>query len=186
MKIRAALQTPVVELTISCTGVDKEKSKLKVGFKRYPTSEAESILKDLNELTKANREAHKTKPMEISTILGFSQEDVDKRNKEIEEFVEASDETKKAAIEAISVFIKEQIVYLKEVTFEDEEGKKYNIPTTQNVKLDEKLWKDEGYVDCLEWLLDCYLDSIWRDEILTGLYSVLLNRDLSEEAKRKN
>ena len=189
-KIFMAVQAPVAEIKLSCENAEHKKSTITVGFKRFNNDKSTELLEELNRLTEFSEKLHTPTPRPLA------EEDVrlkllpENELNDIRNFVPATSLEKLNSITDVNNFVKDNIAYLKGVSFSIEgdkgEVKELNIPDTRECKLDPKIWEDEGYSDCKEYLLDYLLNTVWRSYIVKGLYSALINKDITEDLKRKN
>jgi hypothetical protein len=158
--------TPIVELPVKTTSSSGQVSEMFVGYKRYPSDQAQELIKQWTDLEKP--------------IIDLADQ---KRNGDtVSELLFT--ETAKAVRENVNIFLREHIVYMRRVQLQAESGKGPLITDTR-IYDDASLW--EGWDSCLDFLLDLALDwNIWREALISGAYTALLNKDVRKEAEVKN
>ena len=124
--------------------------------------------------------------------VGFKRYEKDERDLKITEFdsIQKEENFDVFTSNAFENFLKDQIVYIKQASFEledSETGKtiKMTVPDTRTVKPYETLWETPD--ECLSTLVDAYLQwASWRVSLSIAAQKALIDIGISEEAKVKN
>ena len=124
-------------------------------------------------------------------LVGFKRyelKETDAKLKTLQEIMEDATSGDSLVQIELDKFIKNEIVYLKQIRLDlvDEKGnpKEFTVQDTRSVKPYETLWESPD--ECLAVLLDLYLASApYRVSLISSLYKALMNNDYSE-AEAKN
>jgi hypothetical protein len=158
--------TPIVELPVRTVSPSGKVSEMFVGYKRFPTEKAQELIKQWTEMEKPilDLENQKRNGDTVSELL-FT-------------------ETAKSVRENVNIFLREHIVYMRRVQLESETGKGPLVTDTR-IYDDASLW--DGWDNCLDFLLDLALDwNIWREALISGAYTALINKETRKDAEAKN
>jgi hypothetical protein len=173
IELHVKLQTPTIELLVKAKDAAGNTDSIKVGFRRYELTEAQTKLEELSVL---QREQYTISRIELQKL----QTSLDNNNtlEEIAEPTRTSEELK----DAVSVFLKGEIVYLAGIELTDtanEVSKKVLIKDTRQAKPNEPLWETPS--ECLDVLLDMYLASApYRGSLIDAVQKALLNTDYKQ------
>jgi len=131
-----------------------------------PTVELEVIAKD----STGNQE---------KVLVGFKRYNIEESQKRLDSFKDLVEKETSSSFGLLDNFLKEEIVYLKNISFDVEEEEKtvsITIKDTREESLREGLWETREI--CLETLLNLFLSSSpWRLPFITTLQKALYNVD---------
>lgn len=171
------LQTPTVELKIQAKDAAGTKDSFIAGFKRYNKIEGSD---KANQFDKLQKELFLNLKLELKEQSQFFDLKAELQNLPEPEL------TKEEADKEITDFIKNEILYLKDikVNYTDDVSKtdkELTIADTRTVKVSEGLWTMPE--ECLELLIDSYLASVpYRQALIEAQQRALLNIDTREAA----
>lgn|SRR5574343_207476 len=174
-QIYLRLQTPTIELTVKAKDAAGNKDQLKVGFKRYPLEEADKKNKLLKEIQNDIYIHSMLEIQEEYKALGESKEEVKIPDPKF---------SKEEAISKLTKFLKEEIVYLKDVNglvTIDENGKEkeFSVADTRTAKPVEPLWGTPE--ECLSVLVDSFLESApYKGSFISAQQKALVNADFQD------
>lgn len=173
VKIFVKLQSPSVELKVQAQDCSGAKDSIVVGFKRYDIIESKAKAERLQDLQTQ---------LYLNTMVELSEQ---------YKLVNIDNETKasatpriseKEALESISQFIKDEILYIKDVNLTIEDNgiaKELKIADTRSAKPNEPLWVLPE--ECLSVLVDSFLESApYRGSLITAQQKALANVDIKD------
>jgi len=173
VKFFVKLQSPSVELKVQaqdCTGI---KDNIVVGFKRYDIIKSKAKAEQLQDLQTQ---------LYLNTMVDLAEQ---------YKLVNIDNETKASAapriseeeaLESISQFIKDEILYIKDVNLTVEDNgiaKELKIADTRSAKPNEPLWATPE--ECLSVLVDSFLESApYRGSLIAAQQKALANVDIKD------
>lgn len=126
-------------------------------------------------------------PKKQTVLIGFKRYEADEGKAMLERFQEISskDDFEFLTDNDLTNFIKESIVYIKNVSFEaigeDGKSKSISISDTRIAKPVETLWDTPE--ECLSALVDAFLKwASWRVSLISAVQTAMLDLDMSDDA----
>lgn len=171
-KYFAELAAPTLELEVIAKAANGSAASILVGFKQYDALESKDVYHQYQEILKP--------AFDIDKRVAGEKDDSGKWIRKPEEVGYAAiQDVRDTVYEKVNLFIREQIVYIRNMQLMETEGVKGPLVKDTRKEVNESLW--EGYADCLDFLLDILLNSkAWRDSIITAMTAGLHNMDLQK------
>lgn len=153
----------------------------KFGVKVYDSDELEQVRAEYTETASRDTlEQALAQLMELENNGDKTTEEFYTQRKQLRTKINEESEHQRKLLEE---FYKKQVVYIKNATLTDDEGKEIKVDNTENVKAIESLW--ETPEECLAVLLDIYFGApSLKDSLSQKIVETILN--LPTEDKIKN
>ena len=174
-KIHLRLQKPTIELTVKAKDAAGIKDQVTVGFKRYGLEESSTRNKILKELQNDIYIHSMLELKEEYKLLGSDRDDLNTPEPKL---------SKEEAINKLDDFLRNEIVYLKNVNGLvkiDENGneKEFSVSDTRTQKPIEPLWGSPE--ECLSVLVDSFLESApYKGSLISAQQKALANIDIQD------
>lgn len=172
VKIYIKLQSPSVELKVQAQDCSGAKDSIVVGFKRYDITESKAKATELQRLQTQ---------LYLNTLVDLNKQ-YKLANLEQTAIADSPEISEEEAISSINKFIKDEILYIKDVSLtieEDGKSKELKVADTRTAKPNEPLWVLPE--ECLSVLVDSFLESApYRGSLIQAQQKALANVEFKD------